>query len=372
MTSLSTSARAVLAELVRRGEATRPQVSQALGLSKPTVSAAMSELEEHRLVTTAGSIQGYTGRSALLYRIGESAGHVVGVDVGVTRVRVHTQTLSGRRLLSESREVAEPAAGAATAGALLRETLLKAGEDGPPRQVVIALPTVVSDRDPSAPSHIPEVREMLKALPLPEAPLLLENNVNCAALAEGNVGVAKGASQFGYVQVGVRIGAAVVIGGRLLRGASGWAGEVAHLPFPWAPGHSPEPEGLERYLGAEQLLARTAADWPGSEGLPPGSAEELFQRAVDGSALARRAVAEHATQVGRLLMAVVSLLDPGLIVLGGGIGSNPLLLRGVQETVSDMHIPVEIRQSDLGTRATVEGAAALAREHALQRLIGVD
>ncbi|AQZ62354.1 Transcriptional regulator/sugar kinase [[Actinomadura] parvosata subsp. kistnae] len=385
MTSLSTSARAVLAELVRRGQATRPQISQALGLSKPTVSAAMAELEQHRLVSAAGSTQGHTGRSAMLYRIGEGAGHVVGVDVGVTRARVHAQTVSGVRLLDADREVplqsapqpgrdapplADLQASAAVAGDLLRETLPRLDDNGPLRQIVIALPTIVTDRDPGAPSHRPEARAMLKAFSLPEVPLLLENNVNCAALAERGVGVAQGFSQFAYVQAGVRIGAAIVIDGRLLRGASGWAGEVAHLPFPWAPDRQPAPDGLEHFLGAEQLLRRAVAAWPGSEQPRPSSAEELFQRAAEGHAPAQRAVAEHAAQLGRLIVAVVALVDPGLVVLGGGIGSNPLLLGTVRETLHNLHIPVEVRQSGLGTTATVTGAAVLARDHALQRLIG--
>lgn len=81
-------------------------------------------------------------------------------------------------------------------------------------------------------------------------------------------------------------------------------------------------------------------------------------------------MAEHAAQLGRLIVAVVSLVDPGLVVLGGGVGSNPLLLDGVRTTLDSLHIPVEVRQSDLGTTATVTGAAVLARDHALQRLIG--
>ncbi|MBE3014452.1 ROK family transcriptional regulator [Microbispora sp. NEAU-D428] len=378
MTSLSTSARAVLAELTRRGRATRPQISQALSLSKPTVSTAMSELEELGLVREDGSVQGHTGRSALLWRIGEGAGHVLGVDVGVTRTRIHAHALSGERLLGVSRDVTSPAsrsgtadltASADAAGALLRETLPRLGDSGPLRQIVIALPTVVTDRDPAAASQSPEVHDMLKALALPQAPLLLENNVNCAAVAEGNLGVAQGAAQFAYVQAGVRIGAALVLGGRLLRGASGWAGEVAHLPFPWDAGQEPVPEGLERFLGAEDLLLRAAAAWPASEGEPPTSAEELFRRAGEGCPPAQRAVTEHATQVGRLVVAVVALLDPGLVVLGGGVGSNPLLVQGVQETLSTLSIPVEIRRSGLGATATVEGAAVLAREQALHRLI---
>ncbi|MEU6411973.1 ROK family transcriptional regulator [Microbispora sp. NPDC046933] len=384
MTSLSASARAVLAELTRRGRATRPQISQALGLSKPTVSTAMSELEELGLVREDGSVQGHTGRSALLWRIGEGAGHVLGVDVGVTRTRIHAHALSGERLLGVSRDVASPAgasgfvtpsgtadltASADAAGALLRETLPRLGDSGPLRQIVIALPTVVTDRDPAAASQSPDVHDMVKALSLPPAPLLLENNVNCAAVAEGNLGVAQDAAQFAYVQAGVRIGAALMMGGRLLRGASGWAGEVAHLPFPWDAGQEPVPEGLERFLGAEHLLLRTAAAWPASEGAPPTSAEELFRRAGEGCPPAQRAVTEHATQVGRLVVAVVALLDPGLVVLGGGVGSNPLLVQGVQETLSTLSIPVEIRQSGLGATATVEGAAVLAREQALHRLI---
>jgi predicted NBD/HSP70 family sugar kinase len=86
--------------------------------------------------------------------------------------------------------------------------------------------------------------------------------------------------------------------------------------------------------------------------------------------MARQVVAEQANDVGRLAATLVAVLDPGLIVLGGGVGQNPLLRAGVQETVRRLTWETEIAVSVLGPRATALGAAQIAAEIGLQTIVG--
>ena len=79
-------------------------------------------------------------------------------------------------------------------------------------------------------------------------------------------GAAKHREAFSYLQVGVRIGLGIVVGGKLLRGSNGAAGEIGRLPFPWSPTETPSREGLEHYLGSAALIERCARDWPETEG----------------------------------------------------------------------------------------------------------
>jgi predicted NBD/HSP70 family sugar kinase len=122
-------------------------------------------------------------------------------------------------------------------------------------------------------------------------------------------------------------------------------------------------------MGSASLLERTIARWPADEGEPPESASELFAR-TGQSPTARAFVEQHARDIGNLAAACVSVLDPQLIVLGGGVGQNPLLLPGVRNVVKELCWPVEVVNGRLSNQATVLGAVRLAMDYAMARLLG--
>ncbi len=140
------------------------------------------------------------------------------------------------------------------------------------------------------------------------------------------------------------------------------------MPFPWGENESPRRAGLEHYLGSEALLERCAAAWPASAGPPPRDAKALFEAAARGDVHARRMVDRHAQDIGRLAVGVLSVLDPGLIVLGGGVGQNQLVLPEVQRVLRSLAWDTEVTVGALGDRATVLGAVHLAISRALNRL----
>ncbi|WP_416968920.1 ROK family transcriptional regulator [Streptomyces sp. 4F14] len=370
MQHLSESAGAVFAVLAEAGDATRPRLAQLAGLSKPTVSGAVAELESAGLATRTGTTTGTTGRSAAVYRIGPAAGTVLAVDLGSTHTAVRACTLDGTVVASRTaRDEALPAeAVRGVLWGLARERL------GPVRGVVVAVPDVVRpasgrQRDhpmsPCTRPATPSIAAAVDALALPShLPVHIENNVNCAALAELHEGAAKGRHTFGYLQVGYGIGLGIVVGGHVLRGAGGAAGELARLPYPWLPGRESVLEGMEAYVGAGALMRRVREGW--TEGGVPEGAAELFTLAGNGHEAAARFVAGHAREVGRLAAATVAVLDPGLIVLGGGIGANPQLLPGVRAELARLSWPTEVVGSEVGEDATVAGAARLAVARGIQ------
>jgi predicted NBD/HSP70 family sugar kinase len=91
-----------------------------------------------------------------------------------------------------------------------------------------------------------------------------------------------------------------------------------------------------------------------------------------GNPAAKRHVARQAADIGAIVASCVSVVDPGVVVLGGGLGSSPLLLPDVRETVSRLSYSVEIRSTLLGSNATVLGIEQSAIEHAIDRAIGRD
>ncbi len=370
---LTDSARAVFRCLSQDGPSTRPVLSQQLGLSRPTMSAAMSELSRYGLVSSAGAAQGHTGRSAVRYALAPGAGHVLAIELGATRVRVEALSLDSRVLaaaeqrLSSYRRTVTPSMVTKAAG-LIRAVLDEVGDShGALRDAVVVAPTLPSPLH--ATSRRPEGVGLLDdGLGLPDnLPYLVENNVNCAALAEHRLGVARSTQDFLYLQVGVKIGLGIVLKGELLAGAHGAAGEIAHLPFPWAPDRRPRRLGLEHFLGSDELIQRCRQRWP--RDVPaPRTASELFRRAEEHDPLARELVAEHAENIGMLVVAAIGIVDPEMVVLGGGVGENELMLQQVRRTVARLAWDTDIRTGTLGARASILGAGQLAVSRTLARL----
>ncbi|KOV56240.1 ROK family transcriptional regulator [Streptomyces sp. MMG1121] len=356
---MTESASAVFAVLARAGSATRPQLASLAGLSKPTVSAAVAELEGAGLAGRCGTASSGTGRTAAVYRLGPDAGAVLAVDLGPDLTRVRGCALDGTLLA----EATGPRTKAADA---VREALGTLPAAAPLRAVVVAVGDVTTPAKhgagmrPATAKAGPVFDAMAIALP-PGVPVHLENNVNCAALAELHEGAARGRGTFGYLRVGVGVGLGIVIGGQVLRGANGAAGELARLPYPWDDGREPRLEALEEYLGARSLLRRAAGAWrEAPDGPCPRTTERLFTLAGQGVTPARAVVARHAADVGRLAAAVTAVLDPGLIVLGGSTGADPQLLPGVRAELARLSWPTEVVSSTVGDLGTVVGAARLA------------
>ncbi|MGP2490680.1 ROK family transcriptional regulator [Mesorhizobium sp. PUT5] len=372
---LAGSARAVFRRLALDGPSTRPQIGLILGLSRPTMSAAIAELERAGYVELIGAVQGPLGRSAAQYRVGSGAGHVIAVDAGATHIRLRVSTLD-RRLLS-TRVLRLPASqiaineqvSSAVAGEVAAIRTSAKAEWGPLRALGIAVPTRVVGPGGDVASSRQDV--VFSAFHPPEGvTLVLENNVNCAAVAEQHYGAAKGEKTFAYVQIGLKIGMGLILDDQLIRGRAGATGEIGHLSFPFGPGLEPQAGAAEQYLGTEALIARVHGDWPAEAGPPPADTAELLSLAEAGSAAALCHVNRHAADIGAVVASCVSVVDPGVVVLGGGLGASALLLPGVQETANRLSYAAEVRSSLLGSDATVLGIERLAIEAALAHLLG--
>ncbi|MEU9151165.1 ROK family transcriptional regulator [Streptomyces sp. NPDC048417] len=363
---LTESAGAVFAVLAQAGSATRPQLASLAGLSKPTVSAAVAELEGARLAAHSGTASSGTGRSAAVYGLGPASGSVLAVDLGPAHTRVRGCALDGTLLA----EADTPRTRAADA---VREALAALPAGAPLRAIVVAIGDVTAPdlagtgMRPATAKAGPVFDAVSVALP-PGVPVHLENNVNCAALAELHEGAARGRRTFGYLRIGVGIGLGIVIGGQVLRGANGAAGELARLPYPWDDDREPRQEALEAYVGSQALLRRAAEVWRDIDGPRPRTAERLFALAAEGREPARSLVARHAADVGRLAAAVAAVLDPGLIVLGGSTGADPQLLPGVRTELGRLSWPTEVVSSQIGDLGTVVGAARLAVAKGVQNV----
>jgi predicted NBD/HSP70 family sugar kinase len=367
----------VLEAIFRAGPLTRPQIAARTGLSKATVRAAVERLEQARMIRSQGPIHGLRGRSPIAYVVREDIGFVVGVDIGGTNLRAGAADLFGELIHDEqqpttrggaravSTQVMEIASRAVEAARRTHERLLAVGVSTPGvvdqvSRRVTSLAYNVSPDGGLDPLSLIKARF--------NVPVVIENNVNLAAVGESWQGLARGVPTFAFIAVGAGVGMGVVIDGEVVRGAHGAAGEIAYLPSssdPFDERHRLH-GGLEDEIGADAILA---AFRDRSADHAPRDAHDVFDLAAAGDADARAVVDQVARRLGSAIASVIAVIDPELVVLGGGIGSNPALLAPVRSTVAEL-IPLSARieTSRLGEHAALHGAVALALREALPQL----
>lgn len=320
--------RSALELLLNGGPMTRAQLGEHTGLSKVTASQLLSRLEERGIVAVAGELAGGRGPNAALYAVVPSTAYVAGLHVEQDEVSAGVADITGTvvtRVSVNPTNAKDPVE-------LVRSAVMAAcGEAGVPpeslRAFVIGTPGVLDPRtgDPRLAVNLPAWHEgVLDALRTDLGkPVTLENDVNLAAMAEQAVGAAAGVGDFVLVWLGVGLGLATVLDGRLYRGAGGAAGEIGYLPVPGVPLPQdvthPATGAFQRLVGAHALVP-LAAEY-GFRGV---SAAEAVTLAVDAAAFGEERAAAFLTELaGRVatgVAAVSVVLDPGLVVLGGDVG----------------------------------------------------
>jgi predicted NBD/HSP70 family sugar kinase len=367
----------LLERMRANGPVTRGDLVSASGLSKPTVALALTSLERDALVRHAGQRIGGRGRSAHLYEIRSDAGFVLGLDVGREFVRGAVADLAGAVRARQSR-AARSSSGAARVRelAVLAEELLEdAGVDGDGTllQAVVGSPGIVEPDGralqlaPNLPGwERPTVLRDLRRLL--GADTTIENDVDAAAVAERDHGHGREFSTFAFVSVGTGIGMGLVLDGELHRGAHGAAGEIAFLPL----ADDKLDPGDARRRGALESAASSAAVVRAARraGTRRRSARSVFAAAAAGDERAREIVSNEAAIVARALGAIVAVVDPELIVLGGGIGRAPGFAGEVRARLAELSpIVPEVRPSALGEEAVVDGCLAVGGDQLWQRVL---
>ena len=187
-------------------------------------------------------------------------------------------------------------------------------------------------------------------------PVAVEHDVRMAALAEARVGAGRGVSSFVCVTVGTGIGAAIVLDGRLYRGASDAAGEFGHLPVPGGDA----PCGCGRHGCLETVASGRAI---ASMGGARRTARDVFAAAAAGDPVCARVVADAIAALAHGLTVLVNVLNPAVIAVGGGVAeAGAALLDPLRAAVrASAWKPgadaVRIVPAALGTRAGAIGAA---------------
>ena len=329
-------------------------------------------------MTSADEERGTTGTVACQQVGDDRPLYVAAADIGGTRLRMMLADLRGVPVAHWSALLAEhgktPGAICELANQGLRAMCASADTTpeavlhlaaGAPGITNVTVGTVLAAPNLEDWNHVPLRHLLTRATGLP---CTVENDVNLAALGEHQHGAARGIDSFVFVAVGTGVGASVFLRGAIHHGAEWAAGELGYCGVrdePWSPVRARETGQMERRLGGAGLEGRwramLAEDGEADPALATLHAPAILDRAQAGDALARRLLGEVAGQLADLLTGVALLLNPELVVLGGGVGSHPALAAATQELLcrNDFAHPA-VRSSSLGAEAQLYGGAALA------------
>ena len=263
----------------------------------------------------------------------------IGVDLGGTKIEAIALDLEGA-VLTRHRIPAPRGDYGATLGAIARLIAAIESAAGRPGTIGIGTPGAISPftgRLRNANSvwlnDRPLDRDLTERL---GRPVRLANDADCFALSEATDGAGRGAASVFGVIIGTGTGGGIVIGGRLLAGPNAIAGEWGHNPLPWP--HPDESPGPPCYCGKQGCIETflsgpgLAADHQRHTGLtrtPP----EIRAAAARGEPPAVATLARHVERLARSLATVINLLDPEVIVLGGGLSNLPHLYEALPSLI---------------------------------------
>ncbi|TCR70127.1 ROK family transcriptional regulator [Bosea sp. BK604] len=371
------STRLVIERVLREGPISRAEIARGTGLSKQTISEVMRELERDGWVREEGQVQGAVGRSAVTYAIRPDAAFVLGIDLGGTKLHLALADLHGQ-IAAEIVEPTTQAGGRAVVEQIgrLADVLVAQAGIAPERLRggVMGSPGII---DPVSGGIViaPNIPG-LDSLDVPAAlrarlgvQIAIENDVNLAAIGEHWRGGSKGANTFAFIALGTGIGMGIFADGRMVRGARGAAGEIAYLPLGGDPydARGLRLGTLETAIGSAAIAERYAA----LGGSDKRTVREIFDR-LDADEAARITVDEVARVIATAVLAVHSIIDPEIVVMGGSIGVRPELTERIAVHLRYcMPQPARIEVSALGSRATLIGAIGSAIDLIHRALFGV-
>lgn len=399
------NATAVLSALRAAGPSRIADLMRTTGLSRPAVTRAVEVLSGHGWVADADPDmtdgeprRSHLGRPAALVRFRAEAGHVLGIDVGPHKILAMVADLNGTVVAERRFDAHALSGGEAVLAAILDVTAGVCGQipAGSLMSAAVGTPGPVDPGTgmvgfaPSIPgwARIPIGATLHDRL---ACPVTVHNDVNLAVLAERWRGSAESAGTLVFLQWGARVGAGIMIDGRLHAGAASAAGELGFLNLDAEPDHqgtdgegagrTPAMGPFERQVGAAAIidLAIAEAERHGDTELlalmkaaqPHDDATALFDAAADGSTLAQSIIDTICARLARGLAAVYLVLDPELVVIGGGLSrAGDQLLTAIERHLRPRTlVPPRLALSALGDTAVAIGALRSALDDVDERVL---
>lgn len=355
---------------------TKSELSMITGLSRGTVSSRLEALSASHLVTAAGAASSSGGRPPAQLVFNPGAGCVLALDLGATHASIAVTDLAARIVRSSTMPIAisdGPAVVLATAFDSARRLFNELGSVGPLVGVGVGVPGPVEHSTGLAvtPPIMPgwdrfDIPARIRAEFGVEG--YVDNDVNVLALGEHRLEW-PAVQDLVFVKVATGVGAGIIAGGKLQRGAQGSAGDIGHVQVPWNRDSSraaDDEHDLEAVASGTAIAATLR-----EQGVNAVGASDVVELVRSGDIAAVAAVRQAGREVGEVLATLVNLLNPSVVVLGGSVARvGEHLLAGVREVVYRRSIPLATRElqivsSAAGETAGVQGAAIMVIERVL-------
>lgn len=343
-----------LGTLLDRGASSRAEVARLTGLSKPTTSESAKRLLAAGVIVDRGQQLSARGRPINLYGVNPDYGHAIGVSLERGHVAVRALDFTGK-VVGDHRMDTPANDDVPSALNRARQAVREiTGTLATPRLAVAVAVAAPIDPRTSTTTEWPGspftsvVTEYRCALDIPAGqPVLVDNDVNWATLAESQIGSTQGVDDFLYIYLGAGVGAGLFLGGRLHRGLRGMAGEIAFIRFD-------DGEFLMQKLAASAI--GTHDGWGGSVDVALATA--LFNDPANDEVL--RPVVDD---LARAITNIAAVIDPGQIVIGGPLSQATRLVDALSQGIRPVALKdLTLSATSLGRDAAVIGAAIGALE----------
>jgi glucokinase-like ROK family protein len=384
----ATSAAHILKIIRNHDGVSRAELSRITGLSRSTISQHVDTLQKMELVCESGTARSTGGRKARLLQFKKDGGYVISIDLGATSLGVALCGLEAEPVAVDMRDfdvAASPCETINRAQRIAAELMESAGVDqsqikgvgmGVPGPIEFKTGTLVG----------PAILRGWNKYPIANAlqsrfgcPAYVDNDANVMALGELWAGAGKGAENFIFVKIGTGIGAGIVCGGQLYRGADGCAGDIGHIAVDYsdvmcACGN----RGCLEALAAGGAIARRAerAAVEGTSQILVElmrehgqlTAKDIGVAALKGDPVSAEIIRDSGRLIGMVIAKAITFFNPSLVIVGGGVSkTGDLLLASIRESIYRRSLPLAtrnllVKSSTLDDRAGIIGAAVLVLE----------
>jgi glucokinase len=376
-----TNAHGILKLLRESGTCSRADLVRASGLSAPTVTNVVKDLLAANLIEPLGEGESSGGRPPDLIRFKAERGCLLGVEITAEAISLLLTDLNGSELavrtVALSKRRTAPDAICAYIGEEVKVLLKKQRKSGEQLlAAVVGVPAIVNVDEGSVLSistlqgwrSVP-LRSMLSKVV--SCPVVVENDMNLAALGEQFRGAARPERDFVLIHLGANVGAGICLGGKVHHGAHWSAGEIGYLRLPSISRRAP---AIHEFGELESVLTSTGIlkSWretcgkrsQGAKHLREGlDATAILNLAQAGDSCAAKLIRQRAEIAADIVVNFSLILNPGLILLGGEIGSHPVMIDFVRRQLEGSEFAfTRIKPSALGDRSALWGSIVLALE----------
>ncbi len=377
------------------GGISRAELARQMLLTRSAISTIIDDLEDMGLVDEIETGPTTGGRRPILLAINPKYGYVVGIDMGATHLGLVVTDFSAHVLeeieypfvVADGPQICLPKINQYL-NDLLSKLNLKAHQISAIGMDVPG-PVVTEAGVVSAPPIMPgwdgyPIRTYLEEFW--QVPVSIGNDAELGALGEWAYGAGRGETNLAYIKVGTGVGAGLLLGGQIYRGTTGCAGEIGHITIEEnGPLCTCGNYGCLEAMAGGHAIARKAR-----EAIKSGKRTQLASiqpekilavnvaaAAQRGDLVAQQIITEAGTHLGIAIASLVNLINPGMVVIGGGVSQlGDLLLDPIRKTVLQRSLQsaakvVRITSAVLGRRASSMGAVVQAINLSLDRLVDV-